>query len=142
LVVDVHVVEKRLLRLEHILQKLRAASEIPEDVFLGDEVRRDAVERNLQVAIQICIDITSHLAASLGLRSPESYADLFSVLEEEDLLSEDLSQTMKQMVGFRNILVHDYLDIRPDLVYSNLQSLDDFRRFAEEVLAAIEQYAG
>jgi len=40
---------------------------------------------------------------------------------------------MKMVVGFRNILVHDYLEIDNKIVYLSLQHLDDFGEFAKHV---------
>lgn len=139
--VDKAVVERRLLRLENSLNKLRELSQCSRAEYEEDEALQDRAERNLQIAIQVCIDIASHLAASLGFRSPESYTDLFTVLGERDLLEDELCSTMKLMVGLRNILVHDYLDIKPRLIYKNLKQLDDFRAFAEAVERILQQHA-
>ncbi len=140
--VDADMIERRLLRLEHTLRKLGSAAQNTREAYLQDETVQDGVERNLQVAIQVCIDIASHLVASLGLRGPESYADLFSILREENLLSPGLSRTMQRMVGFRNILVHDYMDINAELVYGHLKSLDHFRQYAREILVVLESVKG
>jgi len=41
---------------------------------------------------------------------------------------------MKGIVRFRNILVHNYLEIDPEIVYKNFKNnLDDFRNFSKEI---------
>lgn len=82
------------------------------------------------IAEQICIDIGSHVIADRGYRAPYGYGDIFFVLMKESLLPQDLADTMKQIADFRNILVHDYLEI----VYASLKKIGDFERFAEYVI--------
>jgi uncharacterized protein YutE (UPF0331/DUF86 family) len=45
----------------------------------------------------------------------------------------EYAQQIAPLGGFRNILVHEYLDIEWNIVYDNLQHLDDLARFAEYV---------
>ena len=141
MVVDKEVVERRLRRLEESLQKLRLASQNSLKAYLENDLIRDSAERNLQVAIQICIDIGGHFVASLGFRTPETYADIFVILREEGVLSDSLSGVMQRMVGLRNILVHDYLEINPELVYEHLDSLNGFAKFAREIIEAVDRYS-
>jgi len=130
LVVDRVILEKRLLKLERAIHKLKGLSQVSWERFMEDEGIRDRAERNLQTAIQVCIDMGNHIIADSGYRTPSSYADIFDVLREEGLLEECLASTMKRMTGFRNVLVHEYLDINPEIVHESLSRLDDFRAFA------------
>jgi len=96
------------------------------------------VERRLQLSIQACTDIANYLIARLGLRVPDSQENVFAVLGAEGIITPDLAQRMVGMVQFRNILVHDYLDIDSRLVHSHLsQRLSDFEQFSREL---VEQF--
>lgn len=132
--VDRETVEKRLFKLEQSLRKLRELSRVSWDEYIKDEGIRDRAERNLQIAAQICIDIGSHVIADRAYRPPCSYGDIFTVLMEEGLLPEALASTMKQIAGFRNILVHDYLDVDPQIVFKSLKRIDVFKQFAKYTL--------
>lgn len=131
--VDKEVVERRLFKLEQTLRKLKEISTVSWDEYMKDEGIQDRVERNLQIAAQVCIDIGSHVIADREFRPPYGYGDIFTVLQEEGLLPQDLADTMKQIAGFRNVLVHDYLEIDPKIVYASLKKIDDFKKFAEHV---------
>jgi len=133
-VVDREVVERRLFKLEQTLRKLKEMSTVSWDDYIKDEGVQDRVERNLQIAAQVCIDIGSHVIADREYRAPYGYGDIFTVLLEEGLLPETLANTMKQIAGFRNILVHDYLEIDPKIVYDSLKKIDEFKKFAGYVL--------
>lgn len=131
--VDRQTVQRRLLKLEQALRKLKVLAKVSWDEYIKDEAIQDRVERNLQIAAQICIDIGSHVIADRGFRPPYGYGDIFTVLQEEGLLPEKLASNMRKIAGFRNILVHDYLEIDPGIVFKSLKEINDFKEFAEHV---------
>ena len=107
-------ISARLQRLESYLQLLEGFRTEPRSALLGDPVRRGALERYLQLAIEALLDIGNHLLARRGLERPETYADVFRLLCEADLLSEALLEESIGMAGFRNLLVHDYMRLEPE----------------------------
>lgn len=131
--VDRQTVQRRLLKLEQALRKLKVLATVSWDEYVKDEAIQDRVERNLQIAAQICIDIGSHVIADRGFRPPHGYGDIFMVLQEEGLLPERLASNMRKIAGFRNILVHDYLEIDPEIVFKSLKEINDFKEFAQHV---------
>jgi uncharacterized protein YutE (UPF0331/DUF86 family) len=93
------------------------------------------VERKLQLSIQVCIDIANYIIARKRLQVPDEEGNLFLVLAEENITSTSLAQQMKGMVNFRNILVHEYLEIDNKIVHRNLtQNLNDFDEFAKSII--------
>jgi uncharacterized protein YutE (UPF0331/DUF86 family) len=93
------------------------------------------VERKLQLSIQACIDIANYIIARKRLRVPDEEGNIFLVLAEEDIISRTLAERMKGMVNFRNILVHEYLEIDNEIVHRNLtQNLSDFNEFAQNII--------
>jgi uncharacterized protein YutE (UPF0331/DUF86 family) len=66
---------------------------------------------------------------------PDEAENVFAVLGREGVIYRDLARHMVSMVRFRNILVHDYLDIDSQIVYHNLtDELGDFDLFAQTIL--------
>ena len=49
-------------------------------------------------------------------------------------LEQSLRKLKELSKGFRNILVHDYLEVDPKIVYENLKRINDFNKFAKHVL--------
>lgn len=106
------------------------------DEYLDDGNIQAIVERRLQLAIQVCMDIANYLIGQLGLSAPDEQENVFLVLGREGVISSDLAKRMVGMVRFRNILVHDYLEIDSNIVYRNLaEGLDDFDEFAQQIIA-------
>jgi len=96
--------------------------------FASDPERYGSAERFLQLAIESLADIGSHVVADLELGTVESYRDIPSILAEHEYITPELRERWIKMLGFRNILVHDYLDIDRQIVYQVLQEeLSDIR---------------
>ncbi len=90
------------------------------------------------MAIETCVDIAGHVIAERRLRVPGTYAEVFEVLGDAGLLPADLRDLMVKMVGFRNVIVHEYARTDPALVVGILREhLVDFTRFRAAVLAWI-----
>jgi len=100
---------------------------------------KKAVERSLQTAVEACLDIGRRLIALEGFRYPEDNQDVFRVLCEEGVVSDDLLTTLLDMARFRNLIVHDYARIDDAKVYSILKKrLGDFDAFAQAVQVYLE----
>jgi len=100
---------------------------------------RFAVERSLQVSIEICLDMGRRIIAIEGLPYPETNRDIFRILGQAHLIPGELSAQLQEMAGFRNLLVHDYAEIDDQRVYQILQNwLSDFDAFAEAIIAYLE----
>ncbi|MGI6587257.1 MAG: type VII toxin-antitoxin system HepT family RNase toxin [Peptococcia bacterium] len=136
--VDRERVEQRLMKLEHTVRKLKELAAYSWTEYSQDEGLQDRAERNLQLAAQACIDLANHLIAEYGFRSPLTYAESFDVLREEGIIPPDLAENMQKIAGFRNILVHDYLKIDQQIVYSTLNRLQNFQEFAQCVYKLVE----
>jgi uncharacterized protein YutE (UPF0331/DUF86 family) len=75
----------------------------------------------------------SHVA-DRRLRVPETGAQSFEILAEAQLLARELGDALAKMVGFRNILVHDYTRLDPAVVVRVLrEDALDLRRFHDAV---------
>jgi uncharacterized protein YutE (UPF0331/DUF86 family) len=91
---------------------------------------QDIVLHNLQLAIQGCVDIGAHIISDEGWGVAGSFSEIFYILQEKHVITPDLAEKMIAMVGFRNILVHEYETIRLDIVYRILKAdLDDIEDF-------------
>lgn len=60
------------------------------------------------------------------------------VLADHGVLPAPLGQRMSDAVGFRNILVHQYIDTDDERVEGQLDDLGDLRDFRFEVLRYLE----
>ncbi len=96
---------------------------------------RRAVERSLQVSVELCLDIGRRIIARNGYDYPDSNRQVFEILVREGVVSSGLLPALQKMAGFRNIVVHEYVRIDDAQVYGMLKSnLGDFEAFAAGVV--------
>lgn len=134
--VDNAVVERLLVQLEEYLRDLDEAKlRYSLEDFMGNKVIRRYAERTLQIAIEACLDLASHIISYRGLREPLDNKDCFQVLLENKLLPVALAESLKRMAQFRNVVVHDYIRIDPEIVYRIVQeNIPDIVAFAQVVI--------
>lgn len=68
-----------------------------------------ASERNLQLLIEMCIGIAKQLLKSKGKNVPNEARKAFEKLVQEGL--DDSQIPWNKVIGMRNAIVHDYLNI-------------------------------
>lgn len=115
------------------LERLHDLRRLEKDVFLSDEHKIGSAKYNLIVAIEGIIDLCNHIIAKNGYRTPDDYADTFRVMAERGAFGSEFTNTLTQMVRFRNRLVHIYWEVDNDELYAIIQSnLNDIHRFLKE----------
>jgi uncharacterized protein YutE (UPF0331/DUF86 family) len=137
-VVDRDLVLRRLALLDTYLEQLTPYRQIDLDEYRQDWKTQRIIERTLHLAVETCMDLADHLVADRRLRVPETGAESFEVLAEAQLLPRELAAKLAAMVGFRNILVHDYTRLDPTIVIRVLrQDLGDLDRFRDLMRAVV-----
>jgi len=130
-VVDELLLQEKLALLTEYLDDLKTEKQITLKELKENKVLRRYVERTLHIAVEACLDIGSHIIADLKLREPEDYKDVMVVLCEAGYLPQDKLDSFKRMAQFRNVIVHDYARIDPEILYGILQkNLTDLHLFA------------
>ena len=87
--------------------------------------------------IQIIIDISCHLASKYNLGNPKSYSECIELLSKYKYIDEGLNEKMVGMVGLRNILVHEYINIDLHQLYDLLNNIEDFKEFVKKIKSKI-----
>jgi uncharacterized protein YutE (UPF0331/DUF86 family) len=133
--VDPEVLASRIGKLRGYLEKLHILAAIPQQEFLHDFTKVESTKHLLQVSIECCLDIAHHIVASEGYRTPADSYDTFVVLHDNDILPADFMPRLRQMVRFRNRLVHMYWEVDDVTMYRVLQeNLSDFETYIGHVL--------
>ncbi len=126
------VIRKRLAKLDEYLSILRQLRATPREEFLRNPEKYGSAERFLQLAIEAVNDMGGHVVADMNLGTVEWARDIPERLFQAGYIDASLRDRWLRMIGFRNILVHDYLDVDRARVYEVLQHhLEDFERLRE-----------
>jgi uncharacterized protein YutE (UPF0331/DUF86 family) len=122
-------VQERVLRLRRLAEKLDSF----DDYHRSDDAR-DIAERNLQIAIEACLDIGKIIISQKKLPEPKDYKGVFLALAQAHIIRTETTRFLSDMAGARNILVHGYDKVDNGLIYGILKRhLNDFDVFLNEV---------
>lgn len=103
--------------------------------FASNFTRQDAAILNIQRACEAALDMGQHLIRRERLGVPQSARDVFNLLAQGGWITLVLADSLKRMVGFRNIAVHDYEALQLPITVRIIEShLDDFLDYARTLL--------
>lgn len=138
--VDKVLLLRKLAELEEYLRQIKEYANVSGEQYSKDWRIQRIVERTLQMMIETCADIAGHIISDRGYRIPTSYADTFRVLYEKEILTKELFETMENISKFRNIIVHHYDHVAPEIVVGILRKdLDDFLGFKTLIIDLLNQ---
>lgn len=102
---------------------------------LLDFTKQDSIILNIQRACEASIDLAMHILSEKKLGVPKSSHEAFKLLQEAGLIDTVLAKTLMNMVGFRNIAVHDYQVLELSILEAILDKhIDDFKQFTKVIL--------
>jgi uncharacterized protein YutE (UPF0331/DUF86 family) len=129
-------ITRHLEQLRIYLDRLAELRQHSRETLKSDWHVQSMVERNLQLAIEVIISVCEQVIASLSLPTPDSGREALKSLADAGVIPQDLAIELQQAVGFRNIIVHQYMRIDYDLVYDALQNdLDQIEAFLTAISA-------
>jgi uncharacterized protein YutE (UPF0331/DUF86 family) len=88
----------------------------------------------LQLCIQAAIDIGAHIVVDERWSVPSRSGEVFEILANHNAIPKTLSENLRKMAGFRNIIVHEYAEVDLKTVYEIWhESLDDIREYSKYI---------
>ena len=129
--VDREIYSRRLEALRNYCEKLKAFRGTDEAEFVREPAVHDLAERYLHLAVEACLDLANQWIAERALPPPDANRDTFTTLEKAGELSPELAERLRGWAGFRNILVHEYLEIDHAIAYRAIrEELGDLESLA------------
>ncbi|WP_303965383.1 DUF86 domain-containing protein [Sporosarcina ureae] len=105
---------------------------------LKDFTKQDSIILNIQRACEASIDLAMHIVSEKKLGIPKASRDAFKMLQEATIIDESLASTLMNMVGFRNIAVHDYQSIDLEILEAIVEKhINDFKDYTKIVLRVL-----
>ncbi|HEV7235018.1 MAG TPA: HepT-like ribonuclease domain-containing protein [Ktedonobacteraceae bacterium] len=132
--IDKELVQRQLKQLRESVHILHSLGETQREEFTTDYHIYGLAERYLQLAIESCLHTCGILVASFGLRRPEGYHELLSIIAGQKIIPQALAYRLEVLTNLRDSLVHDPGTLSRDLLYDHIQQrIDDLKTFAETV---------
>lgn len=129
------VLLNKAAKIERCVARAREEYTAAPETFATNFTRQDAAILNIQRACEAALDMGHHIIRRESLGLPQSSRDVFALLANAHWLDPELAESMKHMVGFRNIAVHEYQTLQLPITVNIIQShLDEFLVFSRQML--------
>jgi uncharacterized protein YutE (UPF0331/DUF86 family) len=139
---DRDVIDSKLESLRRAVNRVATWCPGSAEELLANVDAQDIVSLNLTRAIQLCVDIGTHLLTDLEAPVPETMGATFITLSDKGILDTELASRLRRAVGFRNLAVHHYRAIDWQTVHALAKKrLVDFSEFAIAVQNRVESQA-
>ncbi len=129
--VDRESLRAQTQRLRRALERLRDLRDVEQEAFVSDFRVYGLAERYLLLAVEACLQACNVLVASLGLRRPEGYHDLLSIVAAQNLIPRTLAYRLEPLTDLREPLLSEPDTLDHALLYDHLR----------QRLAALEEFA-
>jgi len=102
---------------------------------LENYTKQDSITLNIQRACEAVIDLGMHVIAERDLGIPQTSRDTFEILQDNKIISLEMSERLKAMIGFRNIAIHNYQRLNLKIVQAIIEKdLKDLLYFTDVIL--------
>jgi len=134
--VNPSIITKRVEQIEKHLVRISSFASLSHEAFFGNSVAQDVVEYNLFQIVNHLIDIFQHTVVDEEYGFPETAYETAQILFKKGILSQEDVEIFKQMVGFRNVVGHDYINVNKEIVYQILtQGEKDIRALLTRIVS-------
>lgn len=138
--IDKQLILSKLKNLEEYLSEIERMEFSITDLLENRDIQQ-LISFRIQQAVEITIDIATHIAAALALPQQDTAVDVIELLARERIISQSLAPEISNAVRFRNLVVHHYGNIDFEKVYRSYKDdLHDLRQFAQEIYAYIQKH--
>jgi uncharacterized protein YutE (UPF0331/DUF86 family) len=132
---DTVVIERKLESLRRCIARLESKRPASVPTLTQDPDLQDILVLNLTRAVQLCVDIGSHLITESEQTVPGTMGEVFSLMANQGIIDENTATAMRKAVGFRNIAIHNYRAVDWAIVHAICHhQLDDFKAFARRII--------
>jgi uncharacterized protein YutE (UPF0331/DUF86 family) len=136
-----HPIVKKAESIERCVVQIRRYQALPSDLPLAEDfLRLDAITLNIQRACDLAVDMAQMLVRDQHWGMPSTARDAIAMLATQGVLNPSLAARLGKAIQFRNIAVHQYTDLKFEIIESVLASgLDDLLMYTSQVLRWLGQ---
>jgi len=134
-----------IIRIGSILKDITRYFNDLEDLKIQD-IQDLSDSRNFYAASMILFallnrvfDLGSEVIIARNSGIPTTYREIFSLLEQEGIITHTLAHSMKHFVTSRNLLSHEYQGITPELLHAMIRDTDTIKAFVECLRCTVER---
>ena len=130
---------KRIDFIQIELNDLDEYEKLTYEVYNTDRITRRNVERIIENISNALIDISKIIIANENIHIPNSYREIILKLGEIETIDEELAKSIAEIARLRNVLAHQYLDIKWSYVKTFItDKINDVYKFIDAVNKYVE----
>ena len=131
---DKQLINEKIEQLRRHVKRLELKKPKSADQLIADIDLQESITLNLTQAVQVAVDIASHIISTSEAKAPSTMAGAFEALEKLGVIDHEIANNLKKAVGFRNTAVHNYQTIDWKIVFNICQNnIDEFKEFVKQV---------
>jgi len=119
-VVEKALVVRKLSKLKSYLEELRAYKNVSWEEYSRSFQHRRAVERLIQLIVDVAVDINTHMLVDQGYKPPKDGFNSFIDAAHMGVMPTDFAHQIAPSTGERNIIVHEYEVIDDAIIYQSI----------------------
>jgi len=125
---------KKLNSLDYHISRARKFRNLSYEEFQSNEDAKDIVAHNLFVAIQLLIDLMTHIISDEQLGEIAFISDGAEIMHREKIISQEEKEKLIQIIGFRNIIAHQYADVSTEVLDRIMtQDIEDLKQIVHRM---------
>ncbi|MFH1338479.1 MAG: DUF86 domain-containing protein [Candidatus Omnitrophota bacterium] len=133
--VDKNVIISRVEQIDKHLDKLNPYISLTYEQFLKDSITQDVVEYNLFQIVNHIVDVVEHIVVDEDYGLPSTSYEAIQIFLDKEVIDKTDLKLLKEMIGFRNVVGHEYININKEIVYNILKSnLPDIKRIVSKIV--------
>ena len=111
----------KIKEIEEYLQELSEIIPSSLEQYISEFKTKAACERYSEKIIEAIIDLSFLIIKKYSFKIPEEDKQSFDILKEENIISNELCEKLKDAKGMRNIISHEYGKIDDEIVFDSIK---------------------
>ena len=105
---DQLIIAEKIESLRRCIKRIEDKKPANAELLIQDLDLQDILVLNLTRAVQLSVDIGSHIISDTDEAASQTMGEIFTTLSKLGVITPHTSQQLKKAVGFRNVAVHNY----------------------------------
>lgn len=128
------LITEKLLVMKKRLKELELIRPSDFETYLQNLTTRYAVERLIQIIVDLALDINNIILSDKGKPAAVDYFNSFMDLVACQVLEDDFARQIAPSTGLRDRLAHEYEEIDHTIVFESInKTLDVYSRYVREI---------
>ncbi|WP_428911151.1 DUF86 domain-containing protein [Niallia sp. Krafla_26] len=107
------------------------------------DIEKSALERIVHMTIEAILDVGNSMIDGFIMRDPGSYEDIIEILEDEMVITKEMSTSFKHIISYRKPLQQDYVLVNhAELEKAFIQEMPSLKQFSSSIRNYLTKKSG